>query len=177
MQATLPVQVELTEDEQRLFDQIDFGSGLGHEYIESGEASRKLMESLVQRSAIPEVRQRYFFDPELNLHSPGKSRFDIFKKNIGENDIREHRHFLKYLKYFIKGPDLPEAIMREFCRIVNDVIDMEEELLKFVRKEMRNTAKSERTYLPEEFYKLALECLPYQDPLAGMVRKAAMSVR
>ncbi len=174
MEAKLPEIIRLTESEQRLFDQIDFNKAT----TGFGAISRELMDSLIKRNAIPEIRLAYFTDPEFNLGRSRKSRLEIFKNRVGSvRKVKEHPHFIKYLKYFILGPDLSPQTMIEFCRIVNEAIDMEEELPRFVRKEVRNIERSKRTYLPEEFYKLALECLPYNGPTARNIREAARKVR
>ncbi|HZC22783.1 MAG TPA: hypothetical protein VE866_05540, partial [Candidatus Binatia bacterium] len=41
----------------------------------------ELAEQLLQRKAVPEVRLRYFIDPECNPGGRGKSRKDVFEKN------------------------------------------------------------------------------------------------
>lgn len=180
MKATLPVRVQLTEDEQRLLDQIDFSKNPGSEkVIASGKASRELMESLEKRNAIPEIRRKYFTDPALNPNGHGKSRYDEFSPYTG-GDICERPLFFKYLKYFIQGPDLPEPTMREFCRIVNEGElegDERDLLRRFVRKEMRSFDSSRKYYFREEFYRLALECIPDDPFMPESIRKAAMEVR
>jgi hypothetical protein len=176
MKATLPSKIKLTKTEQRLFDQIDFQNAT----TGFGKVSRELMESLKKRNAIPAIRLSYFYDPDFNPGGRGKSRFDGF--NMSNEKVIERPTFLKYLNYFILGPKLPTTTMQAFCQIVNDDIDWGEALLKFVRmeirKEVRKPEKSKDTdYLPEEFYKLAIECLPYGDLPAKSIRQAAMQVR
>lgn len=69
------LQVELTEAEKTLVARIDFRhSGKGYD-AESWrpvvDAMDKLMQSLVARKAIPEVRRRYFSNPTLNIGGHG----------------------------------------------------------------------------------------------------------
>lgn len=72
------------------------------------KVSAHLMQSLLDRNAIPKVRIKYFTQPEYNLTTSRKSRQQVFEHN-GKSGSRifEDPAFLKYLKYFIYGADLP----------------------------------------------------------------------
>jgi hypothetical protein len=50
------------------------------------KAARALTESLVKRGAIPEIRRRFFTDPELNIGGRGKSRMQVFEVNGTKGD-------------------------------------------------------------------------------------------
>ena len=70
---------------------------------------------MFERQAIPDLRIRYFTDPTLNI-GLSKSRKEVFESNgTSGADILSHPHFLRHLKYFIYGPDLPVAAIHAFC--------------------------------------------------------------
>ena len=68
--------VSLNPGEQKLLDQIIFGLGHGDDEIlkKSCEAASALAILLLQREAIPEIRIRFFIEPEFNA-GVDKSRF------------------------------------------------------------------------------------------------------
>lgn len=101
--------IELTQEEQALVEQIDFNLPPGRRDAESWRlaslAAGRLMHSLLGRGAIPEIRMRFFTDPEFNIRGRGKSRAQMFEAN-GTHGAAIYRHgnFLKYLRYFLYGP-------------------------------------------------------------------------
>jgi hypothetical protein len=106
-----PQPIALTPEEKALFDRIDFEVAGEYEVpMESLAAAGELMESLLVHDAIPEIRRRYLTDPDLNVRGRNKSRIDGFELNgtRGRN-IFKHGNFLKYLRYLIFGPNLPEV--------------------------------------------------------------------
>lgn len=155
-----PEPVQLTEEERRLLARVQFDP---QQYSEdSAAAAVALTRSLVSRGAIPEVRLRYLRDPEFNIGGRGKSRLDVFRLNgLSGDDIIAHPHFLKYLKYLIFGPDLPEETIEGFRQILIDDMGTSGELLdqlrRYVRAEVRRL-HMDRDKAREEFFKLALEC-------------------
>jgi hypothetical protein len=175
MPATLPSRIELTKFEQALFEQINFGSDPGYEAaLASGRASRQLMESLIKRDAIPAIRWGYFTDPFPG--GRGKSHAAVFQANLqGRNLFEDPTFIVRYLRYFIFGPDQPRETMRRFCEIVAD--DDIERLRSFVCQETRKAGLINRTQTAEEFYKLALECFPDDPFTPGRIREAAMKAR
>jgi len=156
--------IELTETERELWRQIKFEiSSFGEnpdDIKASLEHAYKLSMSLIHRRAIPEVRWRYFVDPDLNIGYK-LSRMEIFEKNgTTGDDILRHPHFLKYLRYFVLGPDLPIKTISSFSQAVNDCKPVTSgdvtTLCDLARREVR-TQGLERKYAAEEFFKLALE--------------------
>ena len=64
--------IELTVEEKELLSRIDFAptSPERHDpehWNAVGEAALGLMKSLIARKAIPDVRSRYFTDPDFNV--------------------------------------------------------------------------------------------------------------
>lgn len=159
--------VELTQREKELLSRIDFypSSRESHDagyWNGVGEASLALMRSLVARAAIPDIRTKYFTDPKFNVGGRGKSRAAVFEKNGTRGDaIFRHPHFLKYLHYFLYGPDLPEDVAAAFRKKVADIGFVTSSdivpLGAFARRLTRtNTLNS--GHAAEEFFKLALDC-------------------
>ncbi|MES2072011.1 MAG: hypothetical protein V4488_16765 [Pseudomonadota bacterium] len=100
--------IELTGREIEILSQISFRSTRQDELRSSIMPMVALWNSLYKRSAIPEIRFQYFTDAERNPSGRGKSRMQIFEKNgTSGEEIFAHPHFLKYLEYFVYGPDLP----------------------------------------------------------------------
>ena len=133
----------------------------------------------MEYAAVPQSRWAYFTDPALNIGS-SKSRLEVFESNgtTGEA-IFEHPHFLKYLQYFIHGPDLPHETIVSFCAILNKEIltsgMLLDRLRSFARSETRKRGL-DKHHASEEFYKLALEC-ELDDHLVRTVRNAVRQVR
>lgn len=165
--------IELTEEETELLSQIAFGS-VNHEQLRSSlEPMAKLSESLIARDAIPNPRIRYFTDPDWNPSGRGKSRQDIFIKNgTSGRSILNHPHFMKYLEYFIYGPNLPKSTVISFYEASQfggnlSNSDMHE-LLPAAKAIVRSRGMDVNT-AADEFYKLALEC--------GAISSTAESLR
>lgn len=181
MTVSAPNHVELTERERELIARIDFDPhemrlhGRFEEVLEeSCVAAKDLALSLLGRDAIPEIRRRYFTDPDLNVGSK-RSRKEIFEGNgTGGDAILEHAHFLPYLKYFVYGPELPKQTIAGFCELVND--DVERDRLRIYAREEVRQRSLDRRDAAEEFYKLALECGLYESD-ARSVRDAALQTR
>jgi hypothetical protein len=154
--------IQLTAHEQSLLEQIHF-DWTGHDQLRSSLAPMaELTALLLDRNAIPEIRLRYFTDPDCNPGGRGKSRQDIFEKNGTSGDeILEHPNFLGYLDYFVFGPKLPIGVIQQFREMarfsghltVGDVND----LMPGARAAVRS-AQLDPSHAADEMYKLALEC-------------------
>jgi len=162
MQKSLPSTVELTIEEAELLGRITFGPSHNHEVLRAScAAAAPLAKSILARKVIPEVRIRFFTDPEFNIGSR-KSRKEIFesKGTTGEN-ILSHGHFLPYLYYFIFGPNLPVQVITSFCARAYSSEYVSGSDVEDLRKEARNLTRRfnlEPRDAAEEFFKLALEC-------------------
>jgi hypothetical protein len=164
MSLSQPAKIQLTQEEDELLKTIDFDLSQSDWEARRAclEAAGALTESLLKRGTIPEIRRRYLTDAELNIGGHGKSRIQGFTTHgLGHSETFRHGNFLKYLRYFIYGPDLPPATIEGFTKIINDdsgtsgeVLD---QLCRFTRAEVRRGLPDERYKLPEEFFKLALE--------------------
>lgn len=177
MDVVPPRPISLTVKERKLREQIDFDPrdpGFHETLVRSCDAAKPLALSLLKRKAIPEIRWAYFTDPEYNVGSK-RSRLAVFEGNgcHGE-DILGHGTFLKYLRYFIHGPDLPESTITGFCELINRDRDRQE-LRAYARAEVRTRGLDARE-ASEEFYKLALEC-DLDEAYARSIRDASRSAR
>ena len=147
--------IELTVEEKELLSRIDFAptSPERHDpehWNAVGEAALGLMKSLIARKAIPDVRSRYFTDPDFNVGGRGCSRAEIFGKSGTHGEaIFRHPHFLKYLHYFLYGPDLPPPVIEKFRRKIADMglvtsSDIARRVLKTARQSSRGAQRRSR---------------------------------
>lgn len=172
-------QVQLTNTEKEMLRRIQFDLDQisDREQAKSNwEGARNLTLSLLKRVAIPEIRLRYFTKPEFCTARGKKSHKEIFEANgTRGNEIFEHPHFLKFLRYFIYGPDLPAATIKGFCDFMRKEVSISgstDKLRNLTRKEMRCHGL-DRNYAPEEFFKLAIEA-GFDLHSANSIRRAAM---
>ncbi len=177
MAAIPPAPIVLTPEEQAYLARIEFEParpGFDDALRRSCAAAKPLALSLLDRRAIPAVRLAYFTEAQYNVGSKC-SREEVFERNgtRGE-EILEDGNFLKFLRYFIEGPDLPKPTIDGFCDLVTP-FDDREQLRAFARAQIR-ARRLDRHEASEEFYKLALECL-LDESTARSVRAAALSTR
>jgi hypothetical protein len=158
--------IELTASEQTLLEVIDFGVPLRNrdeKAVQSiSDAAHDLMQSLLKRNGIPLVRLRFFTDPALNPSGKGRSPLQVFNTDGTRGDaVYRHGHFLKYLRYFLFGPDLPGSVIKAFRQAVSDsgpVTSGDIIPLGSCARQQARAHKLEASRAAEEFYKLALEC-------------------
>jgi hypothetical protein len=161
------LEIELTERETALVSQIDFDpSAISHNadsWRVIADAMEELMRSLLKRNAIPEARRRFFEEPAYFIGGRGLSHLQVFEKNGTYGPaIFRHGNFLKYLRYFVFGPDLPKPVIETFLQ---KVVDCGEPFTSgdtisvgdFARQLTRSHGL-DAGIAAEEFYKLALDC-------------------
>lgn len=177
--------IELNDKERGLLSRIDFAPSSAtfnrDSWAPVAEAMAELMHSLLQRNAIPEPRKRYFTDSAYNIGGHGLSRLQVFEKNGTRGTaIFRHGNFLKYLRYFVFGPDLPNQVIDAFHDKVvacgspftgSDALEVAENARSLTRSHHLDRRKA-----PDEFYKLALDCGLDADD-ARSVRDRVMKVR
>jgi len=165
--------IELTDHEAAILSDIQLDqSALDHEqYERQGPLVLNLLKLLTERNAIPEVRLRYWSDPEYQIGRLKASHKGLFERNGRRGDeIYTHPHFLKYLRYFLFGAQLPAGAIAEFERVVGnpewvssgDITD----ITKGARAIVRKYGLQEED---EEFYQLGLD--------VGLSQSFAKSVR
>ena len=160
-----PFTIELSEQEQILLDQIQFDPRAfenADEAQENGRRATELTRLLLERDAIPEQRWRFFADPRFNPGGRGASIKDTFERNGCRGDaIFAHAHFLPYLRYFIRGADLPDRVRNEFKAAVDDCGFVTSSDVVPLGHKARKLARSlglRPHDAREEFFKLALDC-------------------
>lgn len=172
--------IALTDRERELFDEIRFHSNRHDEIRASIMPMVALYQSLFKRDAIPKVRLRYFTDPERNPGGRGNSHQDVFERNgTSGAEILAHPNFMKYLQYFVCGPNLPPEVINEFKEAANfsghltggDIVD----LIPKARSTVR-LAQLDPHEASDEFHKLALECGAMPSS-AESIRNAVRSVK
>ncbi|WP_139175091.1 hypothetical protein [Lysobacter enzymogenes] len=172
--------ISLTDEELLLFSEINFDPKSVDDMRGSIESMKRLASSLLSREAVPEVRLAYFIDPDFNPGGRGRSRKDVFEKNrTVDAEILSHPNFLKYLEYFICGPNLPcEAIARFKEEAVfsgyltgGDINDLTSYARSCVRSYGLNPYEAS-----EEFFKLAIDCGAMPSS-AEMVRSSVRAMK
>lgn len=111
--------IELTGEETALLKDIDFDCRSHDDLRRSCGRAGELAPILLRREAIPENRLRYFKDSEYN--GGKRSRMEIFIGNgTSGAEMFSHGNFLKYLRYFIHGADLPDQVKKEMAQVAGD---------------------------------------------------------
>jgi hypothetical protein len=143
----------LTPEEEALVARIDFGGSTlrtSEDIERNGATAAALMKSLSARNAIPEVRLRYFTDPDCLVGGRGRSRKELLERNGSRGkEISRHLEFLSYLHYFMHGPSLPQSIVDAFCNEVEKCDALGSggivRLRKFAREQVRAHAPGTRS--------------------------------
>lgn len=168
-------EIELTDSENALLALLSayknepFGN-----WENVSKAQHALFSSLAERDAIPSHRIKWFLDPAYNIGGRNRSRKDNFEINGTKgNEIAFHPHFLKYLFYFIFGPDLPVRLMREFSEYASNLEPITSGDIDTLRKEIRRLCRAFCTQGcdADEVYKLCLE-INLENIYAESIRKA-----
>lgn len=169
--------IELTDEEMALLSEIDFNWRSHDDLRRSCERAGELAPMLLRRDAIPANRLRYFDDPEYN--GGKKSRMEIFAGNgtLGD-EIFSHGNFLKYLRYFIHGADLPDQIKQEMARAVGDPAYFTSGDLEPIRQMARRLARStgRGAECADAFFQLMSD-IGVSPDYAESVRKTVKTVR
>jgi len=102
--------IEMNEQELALLDQIDFGASNPPDVARACAAARQLAPLLLDRGAISKRRQRYFLEPEWGAGRMSWMQM-LEQQGVCGADILAHPGFLRILRFFIHGADLPEAVI------------------------------------------------------------------
>ncbi|MHB0790177.1 hypothetical protein [Bradyrhizobium sp. 5.13L] len=115
--------IELTEIEAAILAQIDLRDS--HRNHDEGHAAYKanaqpiiaLLKSLSDRSAVPKERLNYWNDPRYHHGRIKTSRKGLFERNGRTGaEIYTHPHFLRHLRYFLFGAELPDDVITRLRR-------------------------------------------------------------
>ncbi|WP_100175529.1 hypothetical protein [Bradyrhizobium nitroreducens] len=178
--------IELTPEESQILEEMILRQELlfgDHSLAEcNGELSLALMRSLLQRKAIPKVRLKYFEEPSFRTGRIKGSYRSLFERNkTTGDDIYRHPNFLRHLRYFINGTELPKEAIKIFAQKAHSCGHVGPsdalELGTLARDLTRKFGLSIDTELAaEEFYKLALDCGIYQGH-AAVVRDRVKAMK
>lgn len=179
-----PFAIELTPDEAALAAAIQFDPhdtlGDTKAFHTNGDLVVQLTESLLARRAIPDQRLSYFCDPEFNIGGRGNSRQEQFMRNVRDHDtMLRHGHFLKYLRYFIYGPNLPEPVMQTFSQAVEECGSITSGDIAPLAAKARTLVRTYRLGtkgVADEFYKLCID-LGMDASDAASIRATVLQVR
>ncbi len=179
-----PFTIPLTPGEIELVEAIKFDphDTLGNiqAFHTNGDLVVQLTESLLKRNAIPDQRLKYFSDPEYHVGGRGSSRQELFLRNTGDFDkMLRHSHFLKYLRYFIHGADLPLPIITDYARTVENcgsITSGDIATLTATARQLASTHRLEPKSGAEEFYKLCLD-LNLGPNDATSIRSSVLKIR
>lgn len=157
--------IELTAPEREMLASLSFEplsfKGDHAAFLRNANLAHQLTTSLVERKGIPVHRVRYFIDCEYNPGGRGKSRQDSFIKNGNDHDgMLRHPHFLKFLRYFIHGADLPAVIIGQYTDAVKQCGMVTSGDVPELGAKARNMARMHRlegSAAAEEFFKLSLD--------------------
>lgn len=157
--------IELTDDESDIARRLNFNQvafvGNYEGYLQNADLAHRLTSSLINRGAIPPYRASYFTDPEYRPGGRGSSRQDSFIRNGNTHDeILRHPNFLKHLRYFVYGADLPQSVIAPFAEAVDDcgmVTSGDIVPLGQKARQLARTHGLERSAAAEEFCKLCLD--------------------
>lgn len=171
--------IELTAYESEMLSQIDLRDDIPNNedsyaiHLRNKEPLLALLRSLSARNGIPNRRLDTWRDAELQ---PGRTRGsfrDLFVRNgnVG-SEIYTHPHFLRHLRYFLFGAELPDAVIEEFEEAVgnpkwfggSDILDLSKKTRAIVRK-----YRLKDYWHAEEFMRLAID--------VGLSNSHALSVR
>ena len=178
--------IEMTPEETQILEEMRlrqeqlFGD---HSLAErNGELSLALMRSLLQRHAISDVRLKYFEDPPFRTRRLNGSYRSLFERNktMGD-DIYRHANFLRHLRYFLSGVEVPKEAIEAFVQRAHsygrvgpsDALELGAMARDLTRK-FGLLTDTEAT--AEEFYNLALDCGINQGH-AAVVRNRVRSMR
>lgn len=172
-------EIELTREETKLYKDLIEQSDISGSWLKNNLADTmmNLFVMIQKRDVIPEIRMKVFTDPEYSEHR-NISPKQVFEKN-GQygSDLLRHPDFLKYLTYFIFGPDLPNNFIIEFCdNVEKDNLfgpEVTDDFLKKLRKNVNefNLSKQQRS---TEIFRLALE-IGFNKEDSMIIRKHAMN--
>jgi hypothetical protein len=159
--------IKLTESEAATLAKIDFRES--HRNHDDGHAAHKanlqpilaLLQSLSERSAVPQERLNYWNDPRYQYGRIKSSRKGLFERNgCTGADIYTHPHFIRHLRYFLFGAELPDDVITAFEEKVGnpewfsscDIVPVG----KFAR-DLTRQYSLDKSDAPEEFFKLCLD--------------------
>lgn len=178
MDYTPPQPTELTDKESELYLRIP-DSPTHDGWRDVADAMESLVDSLLERKAVPDVRLKLFADPDY-AETGKKSRQQVFESNgTAGNEIFRHPHFIPYLRHFIYGPELPKPAIDGLCKILNEDSGTSGMVMDQYRKHARECVRKyglNPSDAATEFFRLGVE-ISMEIHDARTLRDAAKSTR
>ena len=137
----------------------------------------RLFASLMDKKLIPQRRLRYLTQKELQTGYKKKSRLEIFEDNGTKGEeIFSHPHFLKYLRFFVEGPQVDEHILELIKGVISENFDEDDQVEEFIRrvKQFVPSPKEARDKFAQEVFKLAVD-MDWDPSSCHKVRNKVMS--
>lgn len=178
MNYVAPQSIELTESETELYSRIS--ESPAHDgWNDIAKAMEALVESLLNRNAVPEIRLRLFCDSDY-AETGNKSRQQVFESNgTTGSGIYRHPHFIPYLRHWIDGPSLPQEAIDGLCTILNENLGTSGMVMDQYRKHARASIRKHGlspSIAATEFFRLGVE-IGMEIDEARTLRNAARSTR
>jgi hypothetical protein len=176
--------IELADEESAIAGALNFNQvafvGNYDGYLQNADLAHRLTTSLLGRDAIPPQRKSYFADPEFHPGGRGSSRQDNFVRHGNSHDeMLRHPNFLKHLRYFVYGAELPAAVIAAFADAVEDCGMVTSGDIVPLGQKARQLARShglERSAVAEEFFKLCLD-LGLSPGQSASIRTSVLQLR
>jgi hypothetical protein len=159
--------IKLTEAETTILAKIDLrddhrGHTDGHlVYQTNAEPILALLESLSERSAIPKERLKYWTEQRYNPGRIKASRKELFERNgCRGTEIYTHPHFVRYLRYFLFGAELPDNVVTSFeAKVGNPQWVTSSDIVPIGKcaRDLTRRHNLNRAHAPEEFFKLCID--------------------
>jgi hypothetical protein len=153
--------IELQEFEHDLYKRIELDACSLRDHLhcaDNAEVVAKLFKVLTDRNAIPAHRLRVFANDEYAT-GRGPSALKRFQRSNTYEETIRHPHFLKWLRYFVEGPDLPDQLVNEFQSFVTGLGHFSSSDIKLITSETRRLTRTfGLTHVSsDEMFRLSLE--------------------
>jgi hypothetical protein len=181
-------EIHLSPEEIGLYKRIEFDLrdfSIHREYSKDSQgAARELILSLVNRKVIPKFRLQFMNNPDHNFDSKVRINKQSRWKNLKDrfeniDDYFKSREFLRYLYYFIHGPDLRQSSINNFLIAVmsihGDITSGDIGPLSDIAIRETKSTRMDKFKASDEFYKLGLEC--GMGMYSGLIRERIRKIR
>lgn len=172
-------EIELTEAETELLNKIELDTSklVAGQFEKQAPFMLELYKSLEDRGAIPEIRFKYWNDPDYrNGHAQLSHKGMFEQKGSQGEEIYTNPGFLEYLRYFLFGAQLREDAVAEFKVMIGDPVWSQRDRKLIATSTSKIVRKYDLSLCEEEFYRLALDMGLGKDA-ASLVRKTVKQLQ
>lgn len=171
--------IDLTPEENELLQIIPEKIEPDGTWERTADAVESLLVSLKGRNAIPMVRLKVFSDPDFAEVGSRSIKGTFNKNGVPDAKIVRDPNFVKYLRYFIFGPNLPRPVIEETVKFFDEFMGTSGMLITASGKKVRSLVRTfnlNRFEVETEFFRLGVE-IGLSPSDARLLRKAVMSTR